>query len=320
MQNVRSAILAATLVASALPATAYADLELNRMTIGTNPNGSTFYLIGSGISRLYQTELGVRTTAQPNVGSSVYLPMVSNGDLTLGVSGSVDAGMAYHGEGSFPVEMENLRVLAKIWELPYAYITRGDSAIEKVEDLRGKTVMGNMPTNVALTAINKAMLKAGGLEIDEVDFSDSGGLMSGIDAVIQGRADAAPVATTMPVLMESHGTVPGGLRVVANGAEASPEFYGELLPGITTTTVQESSRYPFVVGNTEVTTYDVYLVASDSLGRDDAYILTKTLYENWPQLQEDYPPLRPVDQSSLYMSNSTISYHEGALDYYREID
>lgn len=300
-----------TICASLLVVSTVASADLSKLTIGTNPSGSTFYLIGSGIAKLYQTELAIRSTAQPNAGSSVYLPMISAGDMTLGIASSVDSGMAYKGDGSFPMAMSNLTVLARIWQLPYAFVTTGSSGITRVEDLKGKRVMGYLPTNVALTAINKAMLQAGGLAEDDVDFASSGGLINGIEAVLQGRADAAPVATTMPILMESHNSAPGGLRIVANGELASPEFLSALVPGVTTMTAKPNNRHPYIIGDTEITSYDVYLVASRDLSDDDAFRLTEALYKNWPKMQQDYPPLRAVSQDGLYVENSSLPYHPG---------
>lgn len=295
-----------------------ASADLSRLTIGTNPSGSTFYLLGSGIAKLYQTELDIRSTAQPNGGSSVYLPMISSGDMTLGIAGSVDSGMAYQGAGTFPIEMTNLRVLARIWQLPYAFVTTGESGITRMEDLKGKRVMANMPTNVALTAINKAMLNSAGMTEDDVDFVRSGGLINGIEAVLQGRADAAPVATTMPILMESHSSAPGGLRIIANGELASPEFYGNIVPGVTTMVAKSNNRHPYIIGDTEIASYDTYLVASSDLSDEDAFVLTEALYKNWPQMQQDYAPLRSVPQAGLYIENATLPYHSGAVRFYTE--
>tara|TARA_R110000851_G_scaffold321965_2_gene487708 strand:- start:1586 stop:2557 length:972 start_codon:yes stop_codon:yes gene_type:complete len=297
---------------------AFADLD--RLTIGTNPSGSTFYLIGGGLSRLYQTELGIRSTAQPNAGSSVYLPMISTGDMTLGISNSIEASMAYNGEANFPIKMDNLRVLARIWSLPYAYLTTGDSGINTVEDLRGKRVMGNMSTNIALTRINKAILQSGGLTEEDVDFARSGGLMDGIEAVLQGRADAAPVATTMPVLMESHGTAPGGLRIIANGEQGTTEFFSNIVPGLSEYLAEPKSRHPYIVGETEITSYDIYVVANEDLSEEDAYRLTEVVYENWPQMQKDYPPLRAVPQEGLYVDQPTIPYHSGAESFFSKLE
>jgi TRAP transporter TAXI family solute receptor len=224
--SIYSRALAAGAVAAAC-LMAPAQAELRSITIGTNPSGSTFFLLGGGFARLFQEELGIRSTAQPQAGSSLYLPMVASGEMTLGVSNNIDAGMAYRGAFNFPEPIRELRAIGNIWQLPYAYMTTADSGIETIEDLKGKRVMGNNPTNVALTEINKAMLASGGLSPEDVDFARTGGLIDGINAVVQGRADAAPVATSMPALTEAHTSVP--LRIIKNGALAKEGFYEKLV-------------------------------------------------------------------------------------------
>lgn len=309
------ALIAAAAAAVSL-AVAPAKAELRNITIGTNPSGSVFFLLGGGLAKLFQEELGIRSTAQPQGGSSVYLPMVSAGEMTLGISSNIDAGMAYRGEHAYPIEIDGLRSLGRIWRIPYAFITRADTGIEKMEDLAGKRVMGNMPTNVALTEINKAMLKAGGLSVDDVDFARSGGLIDGINAVVEGRADATPVATQMPILIESNASVP--LRIIANGAMASDEFYAGEVPGTRTTVAQPEERRPFIMGPTEILAYDTLIVTSADQSADDIYDIVKTMHENWEQLQKDYPPMRSVAKEDVLMIDPTVPYHEGAVRYWKE--
>jgi len=295
-----------------------ANADLKSITIGTNPAGSTFFLLGGGIAKMYQEKLGIRSTAQPQDGSSIYLPMINSGEMTLGLSSSMDGGFAYKGDG-FPKVNEELRTLGRIWILPYAFITSGASGITKVEDLKGKRVMGNMPTNVALTRLNKAILKGGGLSPEDVDFARSGGLLDGIRAVVEGRADAAPVATTMPQLIEANGAADGGIVVIANGSGATKSFYNEQVPGTRLGVAKPSSRRPFIVQDTNIVNYDTLLMTSSKLSEDDAYRLTKALYENWDQLRKDYPPLRSVAQDQIALVASTVPYHSGAVRFFKEI-
>ncbi|MFC6763117.1 TAXI family TRAP transporter solute-binding subunit [Sulfitobacter porphyrae] len=316
MKTLRNTVAALSLLASI--AAAPANAELRSITIGTNPAGSTFFLIGGGFAKMFQEELGIRSTAQPQVGSSVYLPYINNGEMTLGLSSSMDAGLAYTGEG-FPASNPNLRTLGRIWILPYAYIAARDSGITRMEDLAGKRVMGNMPTNVALTLVNKAMLESAYLTTDDVVFANSGGLLDGINAVVEGRADAAPVAVTMPDLIEANSAAKGGIVVITNGAKASEGFYEQLVPGTRLGVTKPVPARPFVTEETSIVNYDTLLVTSTSLSDEDAYTLTRTLHENWEQLKKDYPPLRGVALNDLALAESTIPYHPGAVRYYQEI-
>lgn len=293
--------------------------ELKNITIGTNPSGSTFYLIGSGFAKVFQEELGIRSTAQPFAGSSVYLPSISVGDITLGLSSTVDSGLAFGGKADYPQPVSSLRSIARVWNIPYAFITRADSGIVTADDLRGKRVMGDMPTSQALTLINQAIVRSGGLEIDDVDFMASGGLMDGINAVLEGRADAAPVATTMPVLVESQASVSGGLRIIANGSKAYDDFFANQVSGISASTAMPNEKRPFVIGNTAIVSYDTMLIANDTMTDEDAYQIAKTLYDNWADLQADIGPLRGVAQDELALADPSVPYHPGAIKFYMEV-
>ena len=310
--------IAATAFAWSAMLGSVAQAELRSITIGTNPSGSTFYLIGSGIAKMYLEKLRVRSNVQPQVGSSVYLPMINSGELTLGLASSMDSYFSYTGDG-FPAESKELRALANIWVLPYTFIVRRDSGIKTMEDLKGKRVMGDMPTNVALTRLNRAMLRSGGLSSDDVDFTKSGGLIDGIKAVVDGRADAAPVATTMPQLIEANSSVDGGIAIVANGTQAVDGYYEGEVPGTRVGMVAPNDRQLFISEETAIVNYDTLFIAGTAMSDDDAYRLTKTLYENWPDLQKDYPPLRGVSQEQLLQADPSIPYHPGAIRFYKEI-
>jgi|TARA_R110002049_G_scaffold27888_3_gene95574 TRAP transporter TAXI family solute receptor len=293
--------------------------ELKNITIGTNPSGSTFYLIGSGFAKVFQEELGIRSTAQPFAGSSVYLPSISVGDITLGLASTVDSGLAYEGKADFPQPVTSLRSLARVWNIPYAFITKADSGIVTADDLRGKRVMGDMPTSQALTLINQAIVKSGGLELGDVDFMSSGGLMDGITAVVEGRADAAPVATSMPVLLESQASVSAGLRIIANGSQAVDGFFANEITGVATSTAMPDEKRPFIIGETPIVSYDTMLIADESMSEEDAYAITKALYDNWTDLQADIGPLRGVAQGELAVAAPSVPYHPGAVTFYKEV-
>ena len=296
-----------------------AQAELKNITIGTNPSGSAYFLIGSGFAKLFQETLGIRSTAQPFAGSSVYIPSIVVGDLTLGLVSTVDSGLAYSGGGDFPQEHKSLRALANVWNIPYAYVARADSGIVTADDFRGKRIMGNNPTSQALTVINEAIVKSGGLEIGDVDFMTYGGLMDGLNAVLEGRADAAPVATSLPALTEAQASVSGGLRVVGNGSTGSQEFFADQVAGLSESLAKTNDNRPYIIGDTKVVSFNAQLLTDAALAEDDAYTITKTLYENWESLQSDIGQLRSIPLDQLPLATSPVPYHPGAVRFYKEI-
>ncbi|MEZ5652846.1 MAG: TAXI family TRAP transporter solute-binding subunit [Burkholderiaceae bacterium] len=310
-------LMAAVATAATLAAPS-AQAQLRSITIGTNPSGSAFYLIGGGLAKLYQEKLKIRSTAQPYAGSSVYLPLINSGEVTLGLASTVDSGLAYKGQAGFNDKNAKLRTLGQVWIIPYAFITRADSGIKTAEDLKGKRIMGDMPTSQALTLINQAIVESGGLSISDVEFMRSGGLMDGIAAVVEGRADVAPAATSMPALAKSNASVPGGLRVIANGSQGSDEFFSQRIGGVGTSVAKPNDKRPYIVGDTPVVSYATMVVTNVGMSEDDAYKLTKTMHENWAQLQKDYGPMRSVAANEVPLAKPSVPYHPGAIRYYKE--
>jgi TRAP-type uncharacterized transport system substrate-binding protein len=102
--------------------------------------------------------------------------------------------MARSATAPYAQKYEKVTAINRFWELPYAYIVKASSPIKTMEDLKGKRVLVNVKTNVSLYGANKAMLATAGLDEKDVNSMDSGGVVAGINAVVEDRADAATVA------------------------------------------------------------------------------------------------------------------------------
>lgn len=311
-------VVACTAAVGALAIAAPASADLKRITVGTNPAGSAYFMLGSGFAKLFQEELKIRSTAQPHAGSSVYLPLMDQGEITLGLNNSLDTGLAYNGKNPYSRPMKNVRTLVRVWILPYAYMAKANSGITKVEDLKGKRVVINVKTNVSLAEANKVLLSTGGLSPADVQEVDSGGVVEGIDLVVEGRADATTVAVSMPAMLKAHAAVPGGLRILTLGKRGTDEFLANGMPGLFTHTAMPTERQPFVKGETPIAAFDTLLNGSTALSDEDAYRLTKSVHENWKALQKDYAPLRNVQQDELAPPTNPAPYHPGAIKYYKE--
>lgn len=296
-----------------------ADAKLKRITIGSNPAGSTYFLLAGGFAKLFQTKLKIRSTAQPHAGSSVYLPLMDSGEITLGLNSSLDSGLAYNGKAPYKKAMKNVRSIARVWILPYSYMVKNNSGIKTVADLKGKKVVVKFKTNVSLAQMNRTILATAGLTENDITSVDSGGVVAGIKMVVEGRADAATVALAMPALRKADATVPGGLRIVSLGPKATDEFMDQGMPGSYTMIAEPSKTRPFVRGATKIAAFDTYLNAGTSVTDEDGYALAKAIYANWKQMQKDYPPLRGTKQSALAPANNPIPYQRGAAKYYKEV-
>ncbi len=319
MKMKRIALASAMAAAAACVSVSTANAELKRINIGTNPAGSSYFLLASGFAKLFQEKLGVRTTAQPHAGSSVYLPLMDKGEIVLGLNNSLDSGMAIGGKKPYSFKHKNVRIIARVWILPYAYITKESSGIKTMDDLRGKKVAVKVKTNVSLEQANETMLATSGITQKDVNALDSGGVVEGINMVVEDRVEAATVSLTMPALRQAHATTPGGIRVVPLGPKGTDDFLDSGMPGLYSMKIKPSNLLPFIKEETLIAAFDTYLNSGSTVTDEDAYKLAKTLHTNWPALQKDYAPLRSVAANALAPSVNTAPYHPGAIKYYKEI-
>lgn len=312
-------ILAVGAVAASMALANPAQAKLKRITIGSNPSGSVFFLLASGFSKLLQEKLDIKATAQPHSGSTVYLPLVDNGEITLGLNNSMDSGAAYKGNKPFKKALTNVRAIARVWIIPYSFMVKANSGIKTVADLKGKRVVTIQTTIYSLTLLNHAILATAGLTVSDVTSLKSGGIVKNIEMVVQGRADAAPVAYSMPAVRKAHAAVPGGIRIISIGSKATDAFMAKHLPGARTFITKASKRRPYVAGNITIAAFDTFFNAGKQVSNEDAYMITKALHQNWKALQKAYAPLRGVKQSALAPATNPHPYHAGAIKYYKEV-
>ncbi|HJU62795.1 MAG TPA: hypothetical protein VJ864_12180, partial [Candidatus Binatia bacterium] len=67
------------------------------VTVGTNPAGTVFYAVASGLANVISGTAPFQALVQPYTGTSTFLPLLDNGELDLGVVNAVDMGLAYQG-------------------------------------------------------------------------------------------------------------------------------------------------------------------------------------------------------------------------------
>ena len=81
-------------------------------TIGSNPAGSLFYSVASGLAKVISGAGPMQAVVQPYTGSSTFLPLFDNGELDFGIVNAVDMGMAYQGQRLKDRRQESLSAVA----------------------------------------------------------------------------------------------------------------------------------------------------------------------------------------------------------------
>lgn len=311
-----SVALLAMLGACDGPASDGPRLTLARVSIGSNPPGTSYYAVGGGIAKLVQESYGTQAIVRPFAGSSVYLPLIQRGELPLGLNTGIDSYFAYSGRDVYDAPMQDLRVLIQLWPIKHSYLVRASSDMHSIADLRGRRVVTDLSANAFLGPYHRAILATAGLTEGDVQAINTGGLPDGLRLLTQGRTDATPAAIDLALVRQAHTTIAGGVRYLTLGTvapdapERVPGASVELArPTAVTTGFSEPMRLP---------QFHTLLNTSVHLADADAYALAKLVYENWAALQADFPVLAETPRAALVPPNMPIPYHPGAIAYYRD--
>ncbi|WP_172298483.1 TAXI family TRAP transporter solute-binding subunit [Pseudoruegeria sp. HB172150] len=311
--------LAALAAAALLSVTAATGASAQgRVTIATNPQGSLYYSVGGGMAAALQEALQRQVTVQPYAGSTVYLPLVAAGEATVGINSSLDTGAIYRGDyGTDP--QTDLRMLARLWPLRVSMVTRANDDLHEVSDLAGKRVVTDFSALKSVGLVNQAILKAGGIELDQVDNVTVSGLGPGMEGLTEGNLDATGIAIGIPLTQQAHATIPGGIRYLSiTGDSATTEYIDGVYPGTYLVTVNPAPNLPEVTEPFTTVAYDVFLTTSAKLSDEEATSILEALYEAFPALQEDYPPIRGGDREAFANPSNTVPFHPAAVAFYKD--
>ncbi len=314
LTSMRTAILAACAVVT-LGGTATAQ---GRITIGTNPQGSLYYTVGGGMAAALQEAMQRQVTVQPYAGSTVYLPLVAASEVTIGINSSLDTGAVARGDyGGDP--QGDLRMLARLWPLSVALAVRADDGMVEVKDAAGKRVVTEFAALKSVSIVNQTILRAGGLEVSDVEGVTVSSLAPGMTSLTEGDLDATGIAVGIPLTQQAHATIPGGIRYLdITGEKATTEFVNSIYPGTYIVTINPAARMPEVTQPFKTIGYDVFLTVSATASDAEVEAILTALYDVFPVLEEDYPPIRGGDRDAFATPSNTVPFHPAAVAFYKD--
>src|SRR6266540_4854896 len=196
------------------------------VAIGTNPPGSVFYALASGLAKVVSEASPVQMTVQPYTGTSTFMPLLNSGELDFGLNNFVDMALAYQGperlkiggKNPFP-HIPNVRLLMRGSPLLIGLLVRKDSAIKTIHDIKGKRVTGDYPAQLANWYNLFGFLSGAGMKWEDVKIVPVPAVNEGIDALVQGRADVSLCALDAAKVKEADAAV--GVRHIS--MDCSPE-------------------------------------------------------------------------------------------------
>ncbi|MBI2468415.1 MAG: TAXI family TRAP transporter solute-binding subunit, partial [Candidatus Rokubacteria bacterium] len=291
-------------------------------TIGTNPPGTVFYAVGTGLAKVASEAGKVRMAVQPHTGSSTFIPLLNTGEMEFGVTNAVDMALAHRGPGfqiggrnPFP-HAPNLRLAMRGAPLVVGLLVRKDSPIRTVHDVKGKRITGEYPAHLSVWYNMFGLLASAGLTWQDVRVVPVPAVNEGLEALVQGRADVAAFALGGAKVKEADAAV--GVRHVS--IDCSPEGEARLrkaVPGYYPRWVKPGTATA-VVEDTCLIAYDLYLTVGKTVPDAVVEATVRAIWEGAEKLPPLHPVFREWTRERAVDPDVTLPFHPAAARFYRE--
>ncbi len=312
--------VAITLVA-AVTAVSGAAFAQQRMFFGvaTGGTGGTYYPLGGMLAQLISNKAVVdgkkiSATAEAAGASVANVKLLGNKDIESAFVAADILDAAYNGKGQFKdAAIKNVRALGALYPETVQLITRADSGISSVKDLKGKSISSGSPGSGQYQLLTD-LLQVYGMARSDVK-EDLSSFTQAVDKIKDGNLDATLITAGVPTaavtdFAQSHSlkVIPLAGPEIATLQKQQPYYANVTLP---------ANSYK---GQTEaVPTLAVMAVwaTHDGVPENVAYEVTKALYENVAIMGQVHVQGKNISLNTA-LAVGTAPIHPGALKYFKE--
>lgn len=289
-----------------------------RLSIATGGTGGVFYPYGGGIAKVISDSLpGVEATAEVTAASVDNLKFIKQGTSDIAFTMADTAQDAIQGKEGFEATgAVPARTLAVLYSSYVHLVALDGSGINRVSDLRGRTVSTGAAGS-GTTVLANRILEAAGLDPRKDIRAQSLGVAQSVDALKDGKIDAffwnagLPTASILDLV-----NTPGIHARFLSTEDVLPRLHEAYGPDLYYTAVIPKGTYKT---NPDVPVVAVanLLVVSESMPESLAHDITRLLFDKQSELAAIHPQARELAIPTA-LKGSPIPFHPGAIRYYRE--
>ena len=285
------------------------------INIGTGSTGGTYYPVGAGMAKVWNSAIpGMKANAQSTGGTAQNLALLGKGEAEVIFADGLYF-FAYEGKGAFDGKpMKELRGLVPLYAEPIHFLVAKGSNIKTIQDLKGKRVsVGAVGSGTEVTV--RTLLKVAGLDPDKDIKPENLGLSDTAGAFADKNIDAALTVGALGIAGVVEITTLGTAEFRDIPADVIAKLGKELpyyLPfDIPANTYKGQTKPVKALASWNV------LITTEKLGDEDAYKMTKALYEHKQDILNISTRLASMSPENLKYIQ--VPLHKGSLKYYKEI-
>lgn len=304
------------LAALALVVLGAARSEALPIGIGTSPQGTLTYTLGSAYAKVLADAAKIQARVQPSSGTGVMIPLVETGELDMGFCNTLELNDAYTGSRSFAGRPQpHLRTLGVLFPIRVGIFVRDDSPIKSMADLKGKSIAYGYTSQEVIKTVIDGLLANAGLSISDMRPVLVPNLVRGVDDFVAGRVDAVFFAMGQAKVSEADAAV-GGIRFLPiSDSQTAVEAMRKFVPTAYVASVDPAPNLPGVKTPLAVMNYDYVMFANSNLKDERVKELTAIMAEKKDDLAKIMPLFRQFDPTRMYRDIG-VPYHDGAKAFF----
>ena len=311
---VLSLVLAACAPKVAAPEVKWPDT----IVLGGYPEASDSYPYNVGVAKAISTSTPAKGVVKGYAGSAPILQALGAKGADIIAMNSYDAGKAYFGEAAgFEGKALDIAMLAFLWPGEMGIGVRPNEGIDKVADLKGKTITVNSPMN-PIQDSNKLILEYYGIW-NTVKAIPQTGIPQMRDGMINKTFDAFSYSPGAAFTLEVQQAV--GLKWLPIDA-AAIKAAQDKMPGVMITDmVPRNLKVYNMPENIKFTTwaYPYALMARPDMPDYVAKGILKAMFDNTKILTEAmYRGSQTTLKSATEIQAHIIPFHPAAIEFFKE--
>ena len=292
------------------------------LSLGTNPNGTILNSLGAGIGTELTKTMGIQVKVIAMNGQTEWMPMLDSGEIDMGMINSWDAEQGWKGAGTYGPISNNkgfpLTLITSGHKSMVGIIVANNSNIKTGADLKGKKYAGTVSGTPGVTLQDDAMLANFGLKRTDVIEITVPNLVAAVQAVETGQADAAGVALGTPEISALDASNKGARFLSLDSSPEASKRMTDVFPGKVTQVSPGQANVGIRQNNTNLLSYDFYLVGRNKLNDATVYSIVKNLWDSNKDLTSINSNLSDWTTDNFLVENFTIPVHPGAIKLYKE--
>jgi TRAP transporter TAXI family solute receptor len=309
-------VLAFCLAMASLPSLAHSASEEKKISLVylTTPPGTAIYSIAVAQSQVLSRHANLEVVPQPATGVVAMPGLLTAGQAQLASAAGATVWEFFAGVGSVDKPFPKVRVLQAGHDLLFGFVTRENTGIRSIPEMKGHKVTTNYPTQRVVSQVGILQMKAYGLDPDkDVKVLKSENSTRGISDLADSRTDVTMSSVEGPMMKELAAKTK--FRVLPFDPEKLT-LVTEKMPGtyLTRTRPGLTGVEP---GTPIIATASIVFATTD-LPDDTAYLIVKTLLEKYDELVPASPDYLSQYSAERAVIRFPVPYHTGAIRYYKE--